>query len=146
ILAKVHLRFLPGLNGFLSAGPSIRRLTGVTEIGERTTLPTCPPPCAIQIVDYKTDSPVGMDRRTSVGAAFGAGFEFRLGTLRLDPGFRVTRWDSERTSSIGATSRLARTKAEVLLTVAHSVSGEREPPPARIHCCFEFGLLAAVPY
>jgi hypothetical protein len=86
-----------------------------------------------------------MDRRTSVGAAFGAGFEFRIGTLRLDPSFRVTRWDSERTSSIGATSRLARTQAEVLLTVAQSVSGGREAPPARIPCCFEFGLLVGVP-
>jgi hypothetical protein len=146
ILAKVHLRFFSRLNGFLSAGPSIRRLTGVTEIGERTMLPTCPPPCAIQTVDYKTDSPVGMDRRTSVGAAFGAGFEFKIGTLRLDPGFRVTRWDSERTSSMAAASRLARTQAEVLLTVAHSVSGERETPPAHIPGCFEFGLLAAVPF
>jgi hypothetical protein len=145
ILAKVHLRFLPGLNGFLSAGPSIRRLTGVTEIGERTTLPTCPPPCAIQIVDYKSDSPVGMDRRTSFGAAFGAGFEFNVGALRLDPGFRVTRWDTERTSSIGGTSRLARTQAEVVLTVSHPVSSGRETPPARIPCCFEFGQLAAVP-
>jgi hypothetical protein len=146
ILAKVHVRFLSRLNGFLTAGPSIRRLTGVTEAGERTTLPTCPPPCAIQVVDYKTDSPIGMDRRTSVGATLGAGFEFKIATLRLDPGFRVTRWDSERTSSIGATSRLARTQAEVLLTVAHSVSAERETPTAHIPCCIEFGLLAAVPY
>ena len=145
ILAKVHVRFLSRFNGFLSAGPSIRRLTGVAEIGERTTLPTCPPPCAIQIVDYKTDSPIGMDRRISVGAALGAGFEFKIGTLRLDPGFRVTRWDSERTSSVGATSRLARTQAEVFLTVAQSVSGGREAPPARIPCCFEFGLLVGVP-
>jgi hypothetical protein len=76
----------------------------------------------------------------------GAGFEFKIATLRLDPGFRVTRWDSERTSSIGATSRLARTQAEVLLTVAHSVSAERETPTAHIPCCIEFGLLAAVPY
>jgi hypothetical protein len=87
-----------------------------------------------------------MNRRTSVGAAFGAGFEFKIGTLRLDPGFRVTRWDSERTSSIGAASRLARTQTEVLLTVALFVSGERETPPAHIPCCFESGLLAAVPY
>ena len=145
ILAKVHLRFLPRLNGFLTAGPSIRWLTGVTESSQRTIYPTCPPPCTIQIVDYRTDSPVEMDRRTSVGAAFGAGFEFKIGTLRLDPSFRVTRWDSERTSSIGATSRLARTQAEVLLTVAQSVSGGREAPPAHIPCCFEFGLLVGVP-
>ena len=145
ILAKVHLRFLPGLNGFVTAGPSIRRLTGITEMGERTMYPVFPPPSAITTIDYKTDSPVGMDRRTSVGAAFGTGFEFRLGTLRLDPSFRVTRWDSERTSSMGAASRLARTQAEVLLTVAHSVSGGREIPPARVPCCFEFGLLAGVP-
>ena len=144
ILAKVHLRFFPRLNGFLSVGPSIRRLTGITEAGERTLYPVFPPATTIQIIDYKTDSPVGMNRRTSVGAAFGAGFEFKIGTLRLAPGFRVTRWDSERTSSIGAASRLARTQAEVLLTVAH-VSGERETPPARIPCCFEFGLLVGVP-
>jgi hypothetical protein len=145
ILAKVHLRFLPRLNGFLSAGPSIRRLAGITEAGQRTMYPTCPPPCALQTVDYKTDSPIGLDRRTSVGAAFGAGLEFKIGTLRLDPGFRVTRWDSERTSSMSAASRLARTQAEVLLTVAHSVSGGPEAPPARIACCFEFGLLAGMP-
>ena len=146
ILAKVHLRFLPGVNGFLTAGPSIRRLTGVTEAGERTLYPTCPPPCAIQIVDYKTDSPAAMDRRISIGAAFGAGFEFRIGSLRLDPGFRVTRWDSERTSSIAAASRFDRTQADVLLTVAHSVAGDRETPHDRIPGSVEFGVLAAVPY
>jgi len=33
----------------------------------------------------------------------------------------------------------------VLLTLAHSVSGGREAPPARIPRCFEFGLLVGVP-
>ena len=42
----------------------------------------------VPTVDYKTDWPIEMDRRTSVGAAFGGGFEFKIGTLRLDPGIQ----------------------------------------------------------
>ena len=141
ILAKVHLRFLPKLNGFLSAGPSIRRLTGVTETGERTSYPMCPPPCGIQIVDYKTDSPAGMNRRTSIGAAFGAGFDFRVDRILFSPGFRVTRWDSERSSGEPASSRLARTQAEALLNIGYS-RGESSHLP--IPCCFEVGLIAGL--
>ena len=139
VLGKVHLRLFPRLNGFVSAGPSIRRLTGVTEIGEHTTYYPQPKTTA-----YRTDSPAGMDRRTSVGAALGAGFEFAMGPLRLSPEFRITRWDSERTSSGPAASRLGRTQAEVLLTLASTIPPGRETPPAHIPCCFEFGLLTGL--
>ena len=144
IFAKAHLRLPWGLNGFVSAGLSIRRLTGITEVGQQTTYPIFPPATTVQITDYKTDSPVGMDRRTSVGAAIGAGFQFRAGPLHLAPEFRVTRWDSERTSTISAATRLDRTQAEVLLTLASAVPSGRETPPARIACCFEFGLLTGL--
>jgi hypothetical protein len=85
-----------------------------------------------------------MDRRTSVGAAVGAGLEFATGPLRFAPEFRVTRWDSELASSMPAATRLERTQAELLLTVASAVPAGRETRPGHIPCCFEFGLLTGL--
>ncbi|MCW5978685.1 MAG: PorT family protein [Bryobacteraceae bacterium] len=144
ILAKAHLRLFPKANAYVSAGPSIRRLFAITETGQRAERPLFPPG-ADQVIEYRTGSPEGMNRRTSIGAAVGAGLAFRAGPLRISPGFRLTRWDTERTSSMPATSRLARTQAEALLSVAGVIGDEREPPPGRIPCCFEAGILAGAP-
>jgi hypothetical protein len=70
--------------------------------------------------------------------------EFHAGPLRLAPGLRFTRWDTERTSSVPAGSRLGRTQAEALLAVTYDVAGGPEGRPARVPCCLEPGMLVGV--
>lgn len=145
ILAKLHIRLSHRLGGFLSAGPSIRRLSGITERGQQTVRELFPPPGRIETVSYTTSSPAGMDRRTSIGVAAGAGLELRAGRLQLAPSLRLTRWDTERTSSQPAASRLGAAQAEALLGLSYVAAGGRETESARIPCCFEFGALAGAP-
>jgi hypothetical protein len=102
-----------------------------------------PPPQRTETSEYEADSPEGLNRRTSVGLALGAGIEFRGGPLRLAPGIRLTRWDTERTSSQPSASRIARTQAEVMLGIAYA--GGPDAIPMRLPCCWEFGLYAGVP-
>jgi opacity protein-like surface antigen len=144
ILARVRLRFLSGVNGFLAAGPSVRRLTGITERGRRTVRSSFPPPAFEDSDDYETGSPSGMNRRTSFGVALGGGFEFQTGSLRLAPGVRLTRWDTERTSSLAAPSRLARTQLDVLLVVGYARTPHAESRAAVLPCCWEPGVIVAV--
>jgi hypothetical protein len=143
VLAKIRVRLFPGINGFAGAGPSVRRLFGITELGTRTVRTFFPPPQRTETTEYETDSPEGLNRRTSVGLALGAGIEFRGGPLRLAPGIRLSRWDTERTSSEPSASRIARTQAEVMLSIAHA--GGPDATPMRLPCCWEFGLYAGVP-
>lgn len=143
VLAKIRLRFLPGINGFIGAGPSVRRLFGITQRGTRTVRTSFPPPQRTETTGYETDSPEGLNRRTSVGLALGAGIEFRGGPLRLAPGIRVTRWDTERTSNEPSASRLARTQAEVLLSIAYA--GGPDASPIRMPGGWGFGLYAGIP-
>jgi hypothetical protein len=143
LLAKAHLRLVPGVNWFVSGGVSLRRLFGITETGQRISRPIVPQQGQVEVTNYQTSSPEGLSRRTSVGVTLGAGLEFRTGPLRLSPGVRLTRWDTERTSSMPATSRLAQTQTEVLVSVAYA--GGRTDEAASLPCCIEVGLLAGVP-
>jgi hypothetical protein len=141
IAARLRLRFARGLNGFLSAGPTLRRLSGIHEEGTRTVRTAFPPPERIDVPDFETDSPQGMDRRTSVGLSVSGGFELYAGPLLIEPGARVTRWDTERTSSMSAASRLGRTQAEILLGIGFAGDGRRALA-ARLPGGFELGILA----
>ncbi len=145
ILAKLRLHFLPGMNAYLSAGPSIRHLSGIRERGVRTER-TLVPAASTVTTSFETSSPTTMNRRTSFGAVFGAGLDFRAGPLRLSPGIRLARWDTERTSNIPAASRLARTQAEAVLRLAYTTADRPKPQPAKIPCCLEFGVLAGIPF
>ena len=145
VLARVRLRLVRGMSGFVEAGPSFRHLSGIKERGVRTVTTFVPPPRSTETTAYETDDPVGMNRRTSVGVAGGVGVEFHAGPLRLAPGFRLTHWDTERTSDISAVSRLGRTQAEALLAVTYDVAGGPEGRPARVPCCVEPGVLVGVP-
>lgn len=145
VLAKLQLRFLPGVNAYLSAGPSIRHLSGIRERGVRTERILAPAVSTVT-TNFETSSPETMNRRTSFGAVFGAGLDFRTGPVLLSPGIRLTRWDTERTSSTSAASRLARTQAEAVLRLAYTTADRLQPPPAKIPCCLEFGVLAGVPF
>ena len=133
------------MNAFVEAGPSFRHLSGITERGVRTVRTGFPPAATTETSVYETDDPAGMDRRTSFGVAAGGGVEFHAGPLRLAPGIRLTRWDTERTSSMPSASRLGRTQTEALLAVTYQVAGGPEGRPARIPCCLEPGILAGVP-
>ncbi|MCL4851777.1 MAG: hypothetical protein KJZ78_10395 [Bryobacteraceae bacterium] len=143
VLAKLRLHFLPGVNAYLSAGPSIRRLSGIRERGVRTERILVPAVSTVT-TSFETSSPETMNRRTSFGAVFGTGLDFRAGPVRLSPGIRLTRWDTERTSSTSAPSRLARTQAEAVLRLAYTTADRLESPPAKIPCCLELGVLAGV--
>ncbi len=144
VLARVRLRLVRGMNGYLEAGPSFRRLSGIKERGVRTVRTFFPQPGSTETTAYETGDPVSMNRRTSVGVAAGGGVEFHAGPVRFAPGFRITQWDTERTSSISAPSRLGRTQAEALVSVMYDVGGGPEGRPARLPCCLEPGLVAAV--
>lgn len=144
VLAKVRLSLVPGLNAYLGAGPSFRRLFSITERGQRTVRTYFPPPGGTEITAYETDAPEGLNRRTSLGLAVAAGVEMRTGPLRLAPGIRLTRWDTERTSSAPSASRLARTQAEVLLGISYARGPEAKP--VRLPGSWEFGLYAALPF
>ena len=144
VLGKLRLRAFEGADVFVALGPSIRHLTGIRETGVRTVTTTVPPPGSTESAQYTTDSPAGMDRRTAFGVAFAAGLRMRMGALRLEPEFRITRWDSERTSSGPSPSRIERTQAEVLLNIRYAVGGP-EATPARLRCCLEIGVLGGVP-
>ena len=144
VLGKLHLRLFRGLNGFVSAGPSIRHLSGISESGVRTVRTFFPPPGETTTTTYETDSPQGLNRRTSFGATLGGGLEFRLGRIMLSPGVRLTRWDTERTSDQPAGSRLNRTQVDALLGISY-VAVDREQERAGIHGRFGFGVLAGVP-
>jgi hypothetical protein len=86
-----------------------------------------------------------MNRRTSIGAAFGGGFEISVGPFRIEPTVRVTRWDTERTSDQPAASRLNRTQAEILLSIGRAIGPDHRPEPWRLPCCIDVGLVAGVP-
>lgn len=144
VLARLRLKLLKGMDGYVEAGPSFRHLSGIRERGERTVR-TLFPTTATTTETYETGDPIGMNRRTSFGAVMGGGVQFHLGRLRFAPGFRLTRWDTERTSSVSAPSRLGRTQTEALLAVTYDVAGRPEAEAARVPCCLEPGLLAAVP-
>jgi hypothetical protein len=83
VLAKVRVGLTPGVNMFLGAGPSLRRLFGITERGQRTVRTFLPAPESTETTVYETDSPETFDRRTWLGLAISAGVEFRAGPLRL---------------------------------------------------------------
>jgi hypothetical protein len=138
IAVKARLRLPRGIVWFAGAGPSIRRLTGITERGERTVQTFFPSPTRAETSTYETDSPLGMNRRTSFGAAVSAGLEFRAGRLAFAPLVRLTRWDSERTSNNPSPSRINRTQVDALLRVAY-VAGAGRESAARAPCCFGFG-------
>jgi len=123
VLAKVRVGLTPGGNLFLGAGPSVRRLFGIRERGERTVR-TFLPPESTETTVYETDSPERFNRRAWLGLAMAAGLEFRAGPLRLAPGIRITRWD---TSSAPAITRLAGTQAEVLLIIGLRLGPEARP-------------------
>jgi hypothetical protein len=143
VVGKLHLRFLPEVNGFIGLGPTVRRLSRIRETGERTVRPLFPPGPET-LTAYETDSPPGMDRRTAFGVALSGGLEFRTGRLLLVPGIRLTRWDSERTSSGSSASRIARTQVDALLGIGYVAGGGRGES-ARLPCCVEAGVLAGVP-
>lgn len=146
LLAKARFHLLPGMEGFASAGPVIRHFGGVTQAGERTVQTIFPPPARTETTSFQTGSPADLDRRTSFGAAVGAGLAFRLARLRIAPAFRLTRWDTERTSStISTPARLERVQPEVLLSVGYVVTPAAEAAAPRLPCCFEPGILAGVP-
>jgi hypothetical protein len=144
ILAKVRFRLLPRLRGFITAGPSVRRLTGIRESGIRTFTPF-QPPRTIRVDLFETENPDGMNRRTSFGMAFGGGVQFSAGPIRIEPAVRMTRWDTERTATGPALSRLGRTQIDVLLGVGRAIGPDLPSKASHLPCCIEIGLLAGVP-
>ncbi|MEP7363457.1 MAG: outer membrane beta-barrel protein [Acidobacteriota bacterium] len=144
-LAKSRLRLTPRTHITLTAGPVLRRISGVHETGARTITTTFPPHTTTTTEHLDTTSPASFDRRTSIGGAVGAGVEFSAGALRLTPGVRLTFWDTERTASTPSASRLNRTQFDALLNISYAPHDDAPPALAFRPGSFEFGVLGGVP-
>jgi hypothetical protein len=134
-LGRLYLR-----HGFVQAGVLVRHLSGIREAGRRAITISGGQGSTTEFVD---DAPMTMNRRTSFGVSAGGGVEFRPGRFRLAPEVRITRWDTERTSSGPAASRLARTQVDVLLSAGWTVRQGKERRAA-LRCCVEAGFVAGV--
>jgi hypothetical protein len=99
---------------YVSAGMSLRRITGVNQKGQNCTqLPTevCTP-------FERTEAPE-LDNTTSGGVVIGGGLEFGVAFLRLSPEVRFTRWLSRPFTAPPA----GENQVEVLVRVAVPIAG-----------------------
>ena len=69
---------------FIDFGANFRHVSGVDQIRS-----------AAAAVNVNVSPVPEFHKDTDIGAAFGAGIEFKIGWLRLTPEFRYTRWGTE---------------------------------------------------
>ncbi len=134
-LARVHMALLPRVQLVLGAGLVVRVLSQVQERGARTEVGFLDPtPIVTQFTSSRPD------RSPAFGAAADVALEWDAGPLRLSPRFRLTRWDSERSTAEPSSVRFGRNQAEVLFT-AWLRTRARQPAARKWPDTIEPGLL-----
>ena len=86
LLGKFEI--LPGpVRPFVDAGVTVRNLSGIKQIRQTVSGAT--------LNQVEIDNAVEFNKRNDVGFAFGFGVTLKLGTVRLSPELRYTRWGGE---------------------------------------------------
>jgi hypothetical protein len=121
ILAKVRLWFPAHLKGFVALGPALRRVAQLHEVG---VLVDGSIPNRIEVIPIQTDSPANMARRTSLGASFAAGLDFRVSRLLVSPALRYTFWTTQLDGPFGYAPRFQRSQADIQLRIAYTAASD----------------------
>ncbi len=97
---------LPGpVRPFVDFGANFRHISGVDQIQDTASA-----------VGVRVGTVPEFHKTNDIGAAFGAGVEFKIGWLRVSPEFRYTRWGSENFNDpVGTLLRTNKNQGDFML-------------------------------